>query len=526
MFEYKIPKEDGGFDLRSIESNSVIIIGANGSGKSRLGAWMEEQDLDKIHRIGGQRKLNFHEEVPLKSEKASINGFMYAYEDASDNYSLNKNFRWSDGKEYVTKLIDDFDYVLSALLANKNTTNSKFVENCKKAECEGKEKPNVPLNSLDKLKSIWRAIFPHRAIIEEDSKFYAICNCNGEKYSATQMSDGERSVLYLAAQVLCIPENKTIIIDEPELHLHGSIMNKLWSELEKIRNDCLFIYITHDTKFAANHSGSDIVWVKEYNSGMWKYEYVNDDIFPEDMLFDILGSRKRIIFVEGNGNSLDARLYALIYNNCKIIPCGSCEKVIEYTKAFNAIKNMHDNEAFGLIDRDFRSEYEISKYKKDNVFAIEVAEVENLFIAKELIEFMSNKMACDKFDFIELERQIRDRFLKQKQQQINNAVISELKYQLSMLEICDLLTIYEDIRTKIKIYDIQKEKLTIYDNAKDYVEILKIFNEKGIVESVGHYFNLKNKEYCNQVLRFLEREDKNTVVKIFSNYLPRDIDLS
>ena len=95
-----------------------------------------------------------------------------------------------------------------------------------------------------------------------------------------------------------------------------------------------------------------------------------------------------------------------------------------------------------------------------------------------------------------------------------------------MLEICDLQTIYEDIRTKIKIDDIQKEKLTIYDNAKNYVEILKIFNEKGIVESVGHYFNLKNKEYCNQVLRFLEREDKNTVVKIFSNYLPRDIDLS
>lgn len=42
MFEYKIPKEDGGFDLKLTESNSVIIIGANGSGKSRLGAWMEQ----------------------------------------------------------------------------------------------------------------------------------------------------------------------------------------------------------------------------------------------------------------------------------------------------------------------------------------------------------------------------------------------------------------------------------------------------------------------------------------------------
>ena len=102
-------------------------------------------------------------------------------------------------------------------------------------------KPNVPLNSLAKLKYIWSAIFPHRAIMEEDSKFYAICNCNGEKYSATQMSDGERSVLYLTAQVLCIPENKTIIIDEPELHLHGSIMNKLWSELEKLETIvCLY----------------------------------------------------------------------------------------------------------------------------------------------------------------------------------------------------------------------------------------------------------------------------------------------
>lgn len=340
------------------------------------------------------------------------------------------------------------------------------------------------------------------------------------------MSDGERSVLYLAAQVLCVPENKTIIIDEPELHLHGSIMNKLWSELEKIRSDCLFIYITHDTKFAANHSGSDVIWVKEYSNGVWKYDYIENDKFPESMLFNILGSRKRIIFVEGNGDSLDVRLYSLIYNNYKIVPCRSCEKVIEYTKAFNGMKNIHDNEAFGLIDMDFRSEYEIKKYKENNVFSIGVAEVENLFIVKEVIEFMSNKMACDKFDLTEIEKQIEDRFLKRKQQQINNAVISELKYQLSTLEICDSQTIYEGIQTKIKIDDIQNEKLIIYDSAKEYVEILKIFNEKGIVESVGHYFNLKNKEYCNQVLRFLEREDKNTVVEIFSNYLPGDIDLS
>ena len=49
MFEYKMPKEDGGLDLKSTESNSVIIIGANGSGKSRLGAWMELQEDRRAH---------------------------------------------------------------------------------------------------------------------------------------------------------------------------------------------------------------------------------------------------------------------------------------------------------------------------------------------------------------------------------------------------------------------------------------------------------------------------------------------
>ena len=190
------------------------------------------------------------------------------------------------------------------------------------------------------------------------------------------------------------------------------------------------------------------------------------------------------------------------------------------------MKNMHDNEVFGLIDRDFRSEYEISKYKEYNVFTIEVAEVENLFIVKELIDFMSDKMACQGFDSAKIEKEIKDRFLNQKQQQINKAVIAELKFKLSILEIRDSQTIYEDIHAKIKIDDIQKEKTTIHDKTKDYAEVLKNFNEKCIVKSVGHHFNLNNKKYCDQALCFLGREDKNTIVKVFSNYLPEGIDLN
>ena len=66
-FAYYLPDESGNKTEHQTEFNSVIIVGANGSGKSKLGAWMEQQNMDNIHRIGAQRNLNFKENVPLKS---------------------------------------------------------------------------------------------------------------------------------------------------------------------------------------------------------------------------------------------------------------------------------------------------------------------------------------------------------------------------------------------------------------------------------------------------------------------------
>ena len=114
------------------------------------------------------------------------------------------------------------------------------------------------------------------------------------------MSDGERAVLYLTAQVLCVPNNKMLIIDEPEVHLHRSIMTRLWRRLEESRQDCLFVYITHDLEFASAHGKIDKIWIKEYDGNRWLFEKVRDDSIPEQLIFEILGSRKSVLFVEGD----------------------------------------------------------------------------------------------------------------------------------------------------------------------------------------------------------------------------------
>ncbi|MCR8684103.1 AAA family ATPase [Campylobacter ureolyticus] len=247
-YKYNLPKTNGGIEEHTINNNSVIIIGANGSGKSKLGAWIEDQDPDIVHRIGAQRNLNFNPNLPLSNYDDAKNKIIYGTDDEDTVKRRDKSFRWNWGKSKTTKLIDDFDDVLAALIAMYHNETSEYFKICKKAEKNNLVKPKTPLTVIDKLMEIWNSIFPQRNLLFEDSKFYAHEEIKpSEKYSASQMSDGERAVLYLASQVLAIPENKTLIIDEPEIHLHGTIMNKLWESLEDYRSDCLFIYITHDT---------------------------------------------------------------------------------------------------------------------------------------------------------------------------------------------------------------------------------------------------------------------------------------
>lgn len=391
-YTYWLPGENGQKTEYQANSNAVIIIGANGAGKSKLGAWIEQQNSELVHRIGAQRSLNFNENIALKSFSQAEDTVFYG----SDNEGLkgNKFHRWNKGRYTTTKLLADFDDVLSALVAKDSNDRFEYFEKCKKAQMQGQKNPTVPTTIIEILQDIFCSTLPQRKLDFEDSKFYASFEKDGDikKYPATEMSDGERAVLYLAAQVLCVPQDKILIMDEPEIHLHRSIMNRLWKALEKSRPDCLFLYITHDTRFAAEHSHADIIWVKEYDGNNWKLERLENGNLPEELLLDILGSRKNVLFVEGERDSYDTQLYTEIYPNYHVVPCGSCTQVIARTKAFRSSPSLHDCAVYGLIDRDYRSDYEIEKYKAENIYTLKVAEVENLFIVEELVRLMAAHM--------------------------------------------------------------------------------------------------------------------------------------
>lgn len=527
--KYWLPSKDDGENPVEYNAkyNSVIVVGGNGAGKSKLGAWIEQQKLSLTHRIAAQRSLVFNPNADIMAYDKAENIVISGYHAKRDD----RMHKWDWRKDCTTKLVDDFDASLAAIVAMKNDQLDAFYADCIKAETNG-HRPDPPRTKIEELKDIWKLIFPQRRLIFKSSRFYALKPDapETEKYSALEMSDGERSVLYLAAQILSLDHGRIIIVDEPETHLHGSIMLNLWTALERARPDCLFVYITHDLDFAACHSSADKYWIKSYDGKVWDYEKIDDIELPQELLFEILGSRKNVLFVEGTRGSLDRRLYSLLFPSVHIIPCGSCTEVVEYTKAFSACSALTWCKVKGLIDRDYRSEHEITANMKDGIYTLKVAEVENLFIVEPLLQKMINHLGKKDQDADEvlqkIKKYIQDRYVAQSKGQRANALVAILKYYLSVLDVtrvsdeAALLGVIGGFDVFGRAKRDVESRCPTSEGLMDYDKVLLAFNEKGLSRSVGHYMGLDNKAYQDTVINVLATMSVDETRSLFANYIP------
>jgi len=535
-FVYYLPSTDNGKDKVECGTNinSVIVIGANGSGKSKLGAWIEQNDPQNTHRIGAQRSLIFGSYIKQMSYEQATHKLL----SGSDTPTTDHRQRWNwDGEKYnyTSSLLNDYEDVLSAIWAKQAKQESEYVKQCKEKDIAGEPHTKVPEMTMDVLSRIWSSVFPHRNICFDDGKVTAVFSTEGKsvEYKGRDMSDGERVALYLICQSLCIPSNKIIIIDEPELHLHRSIMNRLWTAIEQERQDCLFIYITHDTQFAASHRQATKIWVKSYDGSTWKYSFVEEASLPNQLLLDIMGNRRKVLFVEGTNDSYDTLLYTYLFSEYYIVPCGSCSKVIEQTKAMRNSTQLHDLECYGLIDCDYRSEREKAALKEKGIYTLSVAEVENLFIVEELLNVVNQLQGFADNSRVDKVKKyvIEERYKPEMEKQIRAATIAEIKYQLSIIDISgsDDVAIQSRLGTFFESFNYFETKqpfeslfMTAYNNS-DYKKIISIYNRKSLKNSIGSIFGLQDKDYCSFIIRQLHSPNSERIKQALRPYLPSEI---
>jgi len=524
-----LPAPDGtGNKIEIAHNGSVVIVGANGSGKSRLGAWIERNPAENaiVHRISAQRALNLPDYAVIKSLEQSNNDLLWGNENPQyANIQHKWGHRWGGRPE--THMQDDYGKVLSTLFARSADRDRKHT-----LETRAK-KEYIPVSEapIDTLIKLWNEILPHRTILLEDGKVSVRHVPLGKEYHGKEMSDGERVALYLMGQCLCAPSGSILVIDEPESHLHSSITQPLWNKLEEAQPDCLFVYITHDLNFASTRVTTNSIWVKEFDGATkWSWEFVPEiDEFPESLLLELLGNRRTVVFVEGEKGGKDHSVYQSIYRNYHVVPRSGCQRVIESTKAMRLNESFHHISVFGLIDRDYRTEAEILGLESSGVHCIDVAEIENILINEETLRFVAKNQLLDPDDVVmratamamdllktEIERQasLRTyRVVENRLSQVDTKPVGLDAIKKSIADSAISIDVDAIFAENIKLY-------TDLSTTGKLNEILKFYNNKGLVKNICSIFELGKNGYEKLVLRMLNSNDREVVLKGLQQYMP------
>jgi ABC-type cobalamin transport system ATPase subunit len=220
-------------------------------------------------------------------------------------------------------------------------------------------------------------------------------------FPAGELSDGERSAILLAADILGAPSQTVLLLDEPERHLHRSISAPLLRELFDSRPDCAFVITTHDLSLILQHAGSRVLLLRDcqiHRSGgvSWDLDILETNApIDDDLKRIILGARSVLLFVEGDASSLDMALYRILFPTVTVAARGGCQEVMATVRSLRGIGTLHWLDAFGIVDRDGRDEEEIATLRDQGIHVLPVCTVESLYYHPEAIRLVARQQATN-----------------------------------------------------------------------------------------------------------------------------------
>lgn len=482
------------FTLFKSLKNNVVIVGANGSGKSSFSRKTREILGGNVVVIASQKVFSFR-----AVESLSL-GCKYRQE----LWEYQKQDKLYKNESYNNQMGGDLITVVHALFEEKNELANDYYEGKVDSRKE---------STLEKVIKLWNEILVHRKL-EAVKGDIRVLTSDGSKYPFMSLSDGEKAVFYYIAHILLAKENSYIIVDEPENHLHLALVAKLWDALEQARPDCQFIYLTHNLEFAVSRNNVEKIWMKKFIApDRWEMEPLptNKDL-PEVLYMGLLGSRKPILFCEGTKSSLDCKLYTKLFPNYNVIPVEGHLQVVSYTRAFNNSYEVHRNRAIGIIDGDFHKKEQKEIWKVLSIYSLNVQEIENVLCDEDVLNravdyFHADQGALENVKkklFVELQRHIDNQCTEYTVQMINNC------FKENMLKNSkDLATLKNSVKELADkmlenvdaFVDERKVCLQKVIDAKDFAEGVKRFNNKGLVAILTTDIE---KDYRNRVFKMLD----------------------
>ncbi|WP_295799567.1 DUF4435 domain-containing protein [Mucilaginibacter sp.] len=499
-------------------NNNVVVVGANGSGKTSISNKFKEFMADNGVVISAQRILL----VPTFN---SVNNYSNTLNDLKAVQVRDKS---NKNHENIAALQTEFEILLKNLISENNLLSNNYRIEAQELALKGEQIPPPSKSNLDKTIDIWNSLISHRKIECKDGMNIMVALDNGSRYPSVQMSDGEKVMLFLIAQVLQAPRDGFVIVDEPEMYLHKTILNKLWDSLENQRGDCIFIYLTHDLDFATSRITAKKIWIKSYFfPDKWDMEVIPENELPESLLMELLGSRKNVLFCEGEKGKIDEKVYNILFPNYTITPVGGCFEVISHTKAFNKIPNTNIK-AIGLIDSDHHPTERLSKLRLNSVYHFSVAEVENLLLDEDFLKKLASNLMVNSEAIDSIKKDILKDLNAKKEIQAANFVSSRMDYYFKDSNVIkgnsleNLEANFSKFTGEMKIkesYEKRVEELSNIVKSNNYKMAICVYNNKSINIYVERHFKIT--DFTDRAIKLLQFD--GTTHRLLLKYFPSEL---
>lgn len=388
---FNIPSISGDPIAFNLDVGDVLyLLGANGTGKSSLVSRLFGQHQNNAKRISAHRQTWFESNTldmtPRSRQDLETNVR------AQDAQPRARYWEWNPAGRAGMAIYDLID---ADTMQERKIAGLVRAYNVEAAQKEAQNpSPVQEINDLMRLSNL-----PIEINVEEGQKILARKN-GGAGYSIAELSDGERNAFLIAADILTAKPGMLILIDEPERHLHRSIISPLLKLLFSRRNDCAFIVSTHELMLPLDTPQASTLLVRscEYdgqNVRAWTADLVAPGgAIDDDLKGDILGSRRKVIFVEGTSQSLDAPLYSLLFPDVSVVPKKGCRDVEHAVRGLREADDIAWVSVWGVVDNDQRSDEDVARLKDAGIWALPHYSVESFYYHPKVIARVAERQAA------------------------------------------------------------------------------------------------------------------------------------
>lgn len=420
--------------------NVVLLAGANGVGKTRLIQGL----INHFRNVNVHPNFHIEIEASSKNEEATWGKRILNLTDSNDanlfrttlqQNRKRRNFKSSilyyESNRQITKvkplqftwefndpweesvgwdfsfspLTNRFQDTLHSLFKKIQSQKTSIANRAIQLKGDGHESMNLAFSDpLEPFKEAFYQLLSPKKLIGVNMQGNSLRISDEEReINENGLSSGEREVLNIAFDfILRKPSDCIIFFDEPELHLHPELANKLLNTLKTIGKNNQFIFCTHSAELISSNLDNSVLFIQPTNG-----DDINQAIRVslENDTYDALRTigqsigvvslGKKIVLIEGQKSSLDKKTYLQIlkgeFPNLVLVPCEGKYTIQSFSHIANSVlnKTVWGVEFYLLSDRDAYPEEIQAKIEERNLSAkiktISKYHLENFFLDENII---------------------------------------------------------------------------------------------------------------------------------------------